>query len=175
MADHYPYRIASGRADLILIWQPGKDDAPDALAVDDVGRLLAFPDLDRLQRHCEDNGWGLVSEGEGTLDLDDVRGWVEHPHLHPPQGSVSAGLLLDAWNFFDDLSHTLKAESALTSQGPVHDNAYEKIFGGEALVTDAGDGAWTVEETAAVRALLRAGLNLWDRAVQGDLSASGGE
>ncbi|MDX3636012.1 hypothetical protein PV728_38410 [Streptomyces europaeiscabiei] len=175
MADHYPYRIASGRADLILIWQPGKDDAPDALAVDDVGRLLAFPDLDRLQRHCEDNGWGLVREGEGTLDLDDVRGWVEHPHLHPPQGSVSAGLLLDAWNFFDDLSHTLKAESALTSQGPVHDNAYEKIFGGEALATDAGDGAWTVEETAAVRALLRAGLNLWDRAVQGDLSASGGE
>lgn len=63
MADHYPYRIASGRADLILIWQPGKDDAPDALAVDDVGRLLAFPDLDRLQQHCEDNGWGLVSEG----------------------------------------------------------------------------------------------------------------
>ncbi|MDX3670241.1 hypothetical protein [Streptomyces europaeiscabiei] len=175
MADHYPYRIASGRADLILIWQPGQDDGADELAVDDVGRLLVFPDLDRLQRHCEDHGWELVREGEGTLDLDDVRGWVEHPHLHPLHGSVSAGLLLDAWNFFDDLSRSLKAESALPPQGPVHDNAYEKIFGGEALVTDAGDGAWTVEEAAAVRALLRAGLNLWDRAVRGDLAASGGE
>ncbi|MFM9694386.1 hypothetical protein [Streptomyces europaeiscabiei] len=175
MADRYPYRIASGRADLILIWQPGKDDGPDELAVDDVGRLLVFPDLDRLQRHCEDNGWELVREGEGTLDLDDVRGWVEDPHLHLPPSSVSAGLLLDAWNFFDDLSRSLKSESALPPQGPVHDNAYEKIFGGEALATDAGDRVWTVEETAAVRALLRAGLILWNRAVHGDLAASGGE
>jgi hypothetical protein len=163
MTDHYPYRIASRKGDLTVIWRPGESDAPDELVLDDRGRLLAFPDLERLQEHCDRNGRELTLEGEATLDLDLVRRWVEHTH----GDSVSAGLLLDAWNFFEDLSHSLKAGSPLPSQGPVHDNAYEKVFGGDALAGDAGDGAWTVEETAAVRELLRAGLDLWEQAVRG--------
>ncbi|MFE7235708.1 hypothetical protein ACWCRF_14270 [Streptomyces sp. NPDC002405] len=161
MADYYPYRIATRRGDLTLIWRPGEGDAPDALAVDGLGRLLAFHDLKTLQEYCVRNGWELILEGEATLDLAVVRQWVEHPGL----GSVSAGLLLDAWNFFEDLSRSLKSGSPLPSQGPIHDSAYEKIFGGEALEPTAGQGAWTDEETAAVRELLRAGLNLWEQAV----------
>lgn len=167
MTDHHPYRIASRRGDLTLIWRPGESDAPDELVVDDRGRLLAFPDLKRLQEHCDRNGWELVPEGEATLDLDPVRRWTEHPH----GGSVSAGLLLDAWNFFEDLSHSLNAGSPLPSQGPVHDNAYEKVFSSDALAGDAGEGALTAEETAAVRELLRAGLDLWEQAVRGSATS----
>ncbi|MFE4416155.1 hypothetical protein [Streptomyces sp. NPDC056821] len=161
MADYYPYPIATRRGDLTLIWRPGEDDAPDELVVDELGRLLAFHDLKTLQEYCDRNGLELVREDEGTLDLGLVRRWVEHPGL----GSVPAGLLLDAWNFFEDLSHSLKAGPPLPSQGPVHDSAYEKIFGGEALEPTAGEGAWTAEETAAVRELLGAGLDLWEQAV----------
>ncbi|MGW2770120.1 hypothetical protein [Streptomyces sp. NPDC001275] len=161
MADYYPYSIATRRGDLTLIWRPGEDDAPDELAVDELGRLLAFHDLRTLQEYCDRNGLELTWEGEGTLDLGVVRRWVEHPDL----GSVPAGLLLDAWNFFEDLSHSLKAGPPLPSQGSIHDSAYEKIFGGEALEPTAGEGAWTAEETAAVRELLRAGLDLWEHAV----------
>ncbi|MEV6162932.1 hypothetical protein AB0L71_13575 [Streptomyces sp. NPDC052052] len=163
MADYYPYRIVTRRGDSTLIWRPGEGDAPDELAVDELGRLLAFHDLKTLQEHCDRNGWELVWEGEGTLDLGAVRRWVEHPSL----GSVSAGLLLEAWNFFEDLSHSLKAGPFLPSQGSIHDSAYEKIFGGDALEPTAGEGAWTDEETAAVRELLREGLDLWEQAVRG--------
>ncbi|WP_432078515.1 hypothetical protein [Streptomyces sp. YPW6] len=159
MADHYPYRIMAGREDLTLIWRPGEGDAPDELAVDERGGLLAFPDLEALQEHCDRNGWVLVREGEGTLDLGVVQRWVEHPG----HGSVPAGLLLEAWNFFEDLSHSLKAGPPLPSQGTIHDSAYEKIFGGEALEPAAGEGAWPDEETAAVRELLRAGMDLWEQ------------
>ncbi|MDT9691893.1 hypothetical protein Q5762_26885 [Streptomyces sp. P9(2023)] len=163
MTDCYPYRIATGRGELTLIWRPGEGDAPDELIVDDIGRLLAFHDLKTLQEYCDRNGWELVWEGEATLDLGVVRRWVEHPDL----GSVTAGLLLDAWNFFEDLSHSRKAGPSFPSQGSIHDSAYEKIFGGEALEPTAGEGACTDEETAAMRELLRAGLDLWERATHG--------
>ncbi|MFF2143169.1 hypothetical protein [Kitasatospora sp. NPDC058190] len=148
---------------MTLIWRPGEGDAPDELVVDELGRLLAFRELIPLQEYCDRNGWELTWEGEGTLDLGVVRRWVEHPDLGP----VSAGLLLEAWNFFEDLSRSVKAGPPLPSQGSIHDSAYEKIFGGEALDPTAGEGAWTGEETAAVRELLRAGLDLWDQAVHG--------
>ncbi|MEU6243738.1 hypothetical protein [Streptomyces sp. NPDC047024] len=161
MADHYPYEIRTRRRDLTLIWRPGEGDDPDGLAVDELGRLLTFYDLDAVQEHCDRNGWELVREDGDRLDLEMVRWWVDRPD---PE-SVSAGLLLNAWNFFDDLSHSLKADPPLPPQGSIHDSAYEKIFGGEALEPAAGGGAWTDEETGAVREFLRAGLNLWEQAV----------
>ncbi|MEU4149234.1 hypothetical protein [Streptomyces sp. NPDC026659] len=71
---------------------------------------------------------------------------------HPDPDSLSAGPLLDAWNFSDDLSHSLKADPPLPPQG-------------------AGDGAWTDEEIAAVREFLRAGLNLWELAVTSSVAS----
>ncbi|MDQ0956635.1 hypothetical protein QFZ66_000513 [Streptomyces sp. B4I13] len=162
MADWYPYRIATTEGEVTLIWRPGEGDDLDALAVDDRGRLLAFHDLDTLRNHCDRNGWDLAREGEGTLDLAVVRRWVEHPE----PGQVSAALLLEAWNFFDDLAQSLDDVPPLASRGPLQDRAYEKIFGGEALEPAAGDGAWTPEETSAVRELLRVGLELWKQAVR---------
>ncbi|MET8964745.1 hypothetical protein ACWEQ2_01715 [Streptomyces sp. NPDC004096] len=166
MADCYPYRIVSSRGDLTLIWRPGEGDEPDELVVDDRGGLLVFHDLTTPQGHCDRNGWEFVRDGEATLDLRAVRRWVEHPDLD----SVSAGLLLDAWNFFEDLSHSLKTGPPLPPQGSVHDNAYDKIFGGDALEPTAGEGAWTEEEAAAVRELLRVGLELWEHAVRGSVT-----
>ncbi|MEH0589647.1 hypothetical protein QA942_38695 [Streptomyces sp. B21-106] len=113
MADCHPYRIATTRGESTLIWRPGEGDDPDALAVDDLGRLLTFRDLATLEDHCDRNGWELVREGEATLDLAAVRRWVETPD----DGPVSAGQLLEAWNFFDDLSHSLDDHPALPSGG----------------------------------------------------------
>ncbi|WP_309054420.1 hypothetical protein [Streptomyces sp.] len=160
MADCYPYRIVTAEGDLTLVWRPGEGDARDEFAVDGLGELLAFHDPADVREHCDRTGGVLVPEGEAILDLEGVRRWAEHPGLGP----VPAGLLLDAWNFFDDLSHSLRAGPQLPSRGPVPDSAYEKLFGGDAPEPDAGGGAWTAEETAALHALVRAGLDLWERA-----------
>ncbi|MFE9367304.1 hypothetical protein ACFYNN_31965 [Streptomyces sp. NPDC006978] len=163
MTDHYPYRLAARRGDLTLIWRTGEGDDPDELAVDELGGLLTFHDLGTLQAYCDRHGWELVRDGGTTLDLDAVRRWVERPDHVSPQPE----LLLDAWNFFEDLSHSVKSGPAFPPQGPVHDSAYEKIFGGEALEPTAGEGAWTAEESEAVRDLLGTGLNLWEQATHG--------
>ncbi|WP_261993257.1 hypothetical protein [Streptomyces sp. adm13(2018)] len=145
-----------GEGDLTLFWRSGEGEAPDQLIVDDLGRLPAFHDRKTLREYCDRGGWELVWDGEAALDLDVVRQWVEHPD----HDLVTAGVLLEAWNFLEDLSLSLKTGPSLPSQGPIHDSAYEKIFGGEALEPTAGKEAWTDEETAAVRELLRAGLEL---------------
>ncbi|MFG2813159.1 hypothetical protein [Streptomyces sp. NPDC048410] len=156
MPDHYPYEIATRTRNLTLIWQPGEGDAPDEFAVDQLGGLLTFHDLEALRNYCDRNQCELVEDGGTTLDLDVVRQWADNPDRVPDP--VSPGLLLEAWNFFEDLSHTLKAAPPLPALGPIHDSAYEKIFGGE---------TWTIEETTAVRDLLHAGLHLWEQAVHG--------
>ncbi|WP_426366834.1 hypothetical protein [Streptomyces sp. E-08] len=160
MTASYPYRIATRGGDLTLIWRPGEADAPDEVAVDDHGQLLAFRDYETLREAADRYGWELVREGEAALDLDAVRRWVERPE----RGPVTTAPLLDAWNLLEDLSRSLKAGPPLPSQGPIHDSAYEKLFGEEE--------AWTDEETAAVRELLRAGLDLWEQAVRA--SGTGG-
>jgi hypothetical protein len=167
MTDRYPYRIATATGEVAVIWRPGEGDDPDELAVDDQGRLLAFPDVDVLRAYCDRNGWELVQEGEApdgeaTLDLAAVRRWVEHPD----EGPVPADLLLEAWNFFDDLAHSLGLSPALPSRGPLQDRAYQKLFGGEALQPTTGDGARTDQETSTVRQLLGEGLEFWEQAVR---------
>lgn len=159
MNDHYPYRLTVERRDLFLLWCGGEDDHPDQFIVDAQGKLIAFDDIPALRRWCETHRLALVPDTEGSLDLRLVRQWVKQPHLR----IASAGLLLDAWNFFDDLSHSLTARSSLPAQGPVHDSAYEKLFAGDPLARHGGDGIWTDQETSAVKELLGAGMNLWDR------------
>ncbi|MGW4033018.1 hypothetical protein ACWEFL_27625 [Streptomyces sp. NPDC004838] len=169
MVDCYEYRIVTSRGDLTLIWRRGEDDALDRLALDDRGRLLTFPDRESARRYCEDQGRRLVRDDEPPLDLVAVGRWAEQsgpgPYAGPDAGPVSAGLVLDAWNFFEDLARSLKADPPLPPRGPLSESAYEKIFGGSALDPDGGAGAWTADETEAVRVLLRAGLELWRQAV----------
>ncbi|MFE0650470.1 hypothetical protein ACFVZH_17975 [Streptomyces sp. NPDC059534] len=156
MPDHYPYRIATRRGDLHLIWRAGEQDDPDTLAVDDRRRLLAFHDAGTLQEHCDRHGWELVRDAEAVLDLEVVRQAVQDPHRR----TDPTGPLLDAWNFFEDLARSVDTATALPAQGAVHDIAYDRFFD-----PDAG-GAWSDEEAAAVRGLLRAGLDLWDEAAR---------
>ncbi|SEL87391.1 hypothetical protein [Streptacidiphilus jiangxiensis] len=155
----YPYRIQGRTGDRIVLWRPGTGDAPDTLALDGDARLLTFGSRTELDAHCAAHGLHLVPDGEAELDLEPVRAWVHAPVPDP----ALAGALLAAWNFFDDLARSLPPGlgPGLPAQGAVHDAAYEKFFHGSALDPAAGAHAWSPDERAAVRELLRAGLTLW--------------
>ncbi|MGW7052555.1 hypothetical protein [Streptomyces sp. NPDC054887] len=157
MSVHYPYRIRSNEADHFLIWRPGEGDFPDQFMTDNGGRPWSLHDRTTLQKTCDREGWELNWEGEGSLDLTAVRRWVEGSDRDSP----SAELLLEAWNFFDDLSYSTRTGTTLPSRGPTQDNAYEKLFAGDSPPANGVSESWTEEETAAVRELLRAGLDLW--------------
>ncbi|MFI2781305.1 hypothetical protein [Streptomyces sp. ALB3] len=162
MTDCYPYRVLTRTGHLALIWRPGEGDDPDTFAVDGAGALLVFHDPQTLRTYCERKRWELIRDGAAELDPAAVRQWVGRPEVCP----VPSGFLLDAWNFFEDLAWSLTSGPSLAPQGPVHDSAYEKFFGGD-VPGPADDGAWTDEEAAAVRDFLTTGLELWEHAVRG--------
>ncbi|MFF9145882.1 hypothetical protein ACF1BN_13585 [Streptomyces sp. NPDC014861] len=152
--DGYPYRIEARAGDLTLLWRPGEGDGLDEFAVDDRGRLLVFPDRASLRAYAAHATWTVLWEGEAELDLDAVRAWVERPGT----ASVPPGSLLNAWHFVEDLARSVGDGTLRSSRGTVIDSAWEKIYGEE---------PWTAEEAAAVRELLREGLDLWEDAVRG--------
>ncbi|MFF6885938.1 hypothetical protein ACFY9F_22490 [Streptomyces sp. NPDC012421] len=154
MVDHYPYRVVSGAECVTLVWRPGVGDALDEFVVGERGGLLDFADRDSLRGYGDRKGWSLGWEDEGAIDLDVVRGWVERPGSE--HGAASVGLLLDAWHFVEDLARGMGEGPLRFARGPVADRAWEKAYGEE---------PWTREEAAAVRALLREGLALWERAM----------
>ncbi|MEU3693045.1 hypothetical protein [Streptomyces narbonensis] len=164
MPDRHPYRVTSRRGALSVIWQAGEGDDLDTLAVDERGRLLAFHTVGTLGAYGADRGWDLAAEsgqdGPASLDLDAVRTWLEGSRDRP----APTGLLLEAWNFFEDLARSVVADRPLPPRGAVHDGAYEKLFG------TGGAEAWTDAEAAAASGLLRAGLDLWEDAVRGALT-----
>jgi hypothetical protein len=161
VADHYPYRISTRTGELTVIWRSGVDAEPDTLLVDEAGRLRAFASLADLVATCEHIGVSIEFEGEGNLDLGAVRRWIRFPqHV-----SVSDGLVLEAWNFFEDLSRSIRTGREFPEQEPVHDSAYDKLFAGHARDPQRGADRWTAEESTAVRDLLAAGLVLWEHAV----------
>ncbi|MFB7950221.1 hypothetical protein ACFC6L_35545 [Kitasatospora phosalacinea] len=154
MPDHYPYRVLTPAGDPTLLWRPGENDEPDAFLTGPDGSLLRFPDPAAAEAHCLRHGLDFFWGAGNTLDLAAARHWTEAPHLQPP---ASCRLLLDTWNFFTDLP------GALPPEGPVHDGAYDKLFGGTALHPTSDPASWTPAETAAVRALFAAGFARWDR------------
>ncbi|MER5642733.1 hypothetical protein ABT095_38075 [Kitasatospora sp. NPDC002227] len=165
MTDSYPYRISSRTEDVLLLWHRGEGDAKDTLAVDDGGRLLTFAGYQALRKHCALIGHEFMEDEEETvLDLDTVRRWVEHRL----PGHMSAGLLLDAWNSLEDLARSVKTAASLPARDAVQDSAYDKLFlfRRNVFATDHGEEAWTAEETAAARELLRAGIGMWEQAVR---------
>ncbi|MFF4172844.1 hypothetical protein [Streptomyces sp. NPDC001744] len=85
------------------------------------------------------------------MELVRVQRWLEDP----VRRRVPPGVLLEAWNFFEDLARGIGEVHRLPRQGAAHDSAYEKLFGDEC-------SAWTPDERGAVRELITAGVELWN-------------
>ncbi|WP_416483514.1 hypothetical protein [Streptomyces sp. CL12] len=98
-------------------------------------------------------GWRLAASEVGALELVRVERWLADPVWR----RVPAGVVLEAWNFFEDMVRGLGEGRRLPRQGAVHGGAYEKLFAGEC-------GDWSPDERRAVRELLTAGVELWGSA-----------
>ncbi|MEU7021866.1 hypothetical protein ABZ990_14565 [Streptomyces sp. NPDC046203] len=153
----YAYRIRGRGRGGVVLSIGGVGDTPD--------RVLALPDGDRrrmpvfatamqARRYAERRGRPLAYPEADTLELVRVQHWL----ADPVRRRVPAGAVLEAWNFFEDLTLGL-APDPLAADRPwrsaVHDSAYEKLFGGECDI-------WTPEEQGAVRELLTDGVELWN-------------
>ncbi|AYG81912.1 hypothetical protein DWB77_04079 [Streptomyces hundungensis] len=150
----YAYRVRGRVRSAVVLWAGGRGDEPDRVCTapdDGPGQVPVFVTVRQARMYARRRGWKPATPEAGTLELRRIEHWLEDPRRRkaPP------GPVLDAWNFFEDLARGLEATTALPRQGPVHGNAYEKLFAGECA-------AWTPDEQHAVRELLTAGVELWN-------------
>ncbi|WP_371614491.1 hypothetical protein [Streptomyces sp. NBC_00454] len=155
----YPYRVRGRRRSGTVLWLPGRRDGePDEVFAVPNGdasgagwRVPVFTTGRQAGPYTRRHGLRLVSAEANVLELVRAERWL----ADPVRRAVPAGDVLGAWNFFEDLARGLRTVDALPPQGPVHDSAYEKLFGGEC-------GEWTPAERACVLELLTAGAALWN-------------
>ncbi|MEV6833986.1 hypothetical protein AB0N17_05620 [Streptomyces sp. NPDC051133] len=151
----YAYRVRGlGRVGVVL-WLGGRGDAPDQVVASPEAagrrRVPLFVTVRQARAYAARRGRRLATSGADTLEL----ARVERRLADPGRRQVPPGLVLEAWNFFEDLARGLDAADRLPRQTALHDSAYEKLFSGECT-------AWTPDEERAVLGLLRAGADLWN-------------
>ncbi|MGM9465729.1 hypothetical protein [Streptomyces murinus] len=150
----YAYRVRGAGRSGVVLWVGGRGDELDrVVSVGEGGRrrVPVFVTGRQARVFAGRRGWRLAASEVGTLELVRVERWL----ADPVRRRVPAGVVLEAWNFFEDLARGLGEGHRLPRQGAVHDGAYEKLFAGEC-------GDWTPDERRAVRELLTAGVELWE-------------
>ncbi|MFE1437218.1 hypothetical protein [Streptomyces sp. NPDC058739] len=150
----YAYRVRGLGRSAVVLWIGGEGDEPDqvlALPEADRRRVPVFTTVRQARVYVSRRGRRLAGSEADTLELTRVQHWLEDP----VRRRVPSGAVLDAWNFFEDLARGLGEAHRLPQQSPVHDSAYEKLFGGECA-------EWTPAEQRAVLELITAGVELWN-------------
>ncbi|WP_330455899.1 hypothetical protein OIB37_02870 [Streptomyces sp. NBC_00820] len=150
----HTYRIRGLNRSALVLWSTGPevtDDRVPTVTVDGHRRVPVFATTRQARAFANRQGRDLITESDSTLELVRVQRWL----ADPARRAVPSGPVLDAWNFFEDLARGLRTEHSLPRQTAVHNDAYEKLFGGEC-------SAWTPEERATVLELLTAGVELWE-------------
>ncbi|MFZ4236114.1 hypothetical protein ACOZGD_13140 [Streptomyces murinus] len=152
----YAYRVRGAGRSGVVLWIGGRGDEADrVLALGEAGRhrVPVFVTGRQARMFARRRGWRLAASEVGTLELARVERWL----ADPVRRRVPAGVVLETWNFFEDLARGLGEGRRLPRQGAVHNGAYEKLFAGECE-------DWTPDERCAVRELLTAGVELWESA-----------
>jgi hypothetical protein len=150
----YAYRVRGRGRSAVVLWIGGRGDEPDQVfTVPEAGRrhVPVFVTARQARVYVCRRGREPAASEVDTLELRRVQHWLEDP----VRRKIPPGAVLEAWNFFEDLARGLDAAHRLPQQGPLHNSAYEKLFGGECV-------AWTPEEQRAVLELIGAGAELWN-------------
>ena len=146
----YTYRVRGRGRSAVVLWIGGRGDDPDQVfAVPGAGRrqLPVFVTVRQARMYVRRRGQELAAAEGDTLELCRVQHWLEDP----VRRKVPPGAVLEAWNFFEDLTRGLDAVHHLPQQGTVQNSAYEKLFEGECAT-------WTPDEQCAVLELVGAGV-----------------
>jgi hypothetical protein len=161
----YPYSCIYKKHRKFLAWE-GREVGGDVFRKDiNDGCLLvcaSISDLkEKLGEECEPKFCEEVSE----ISFDEF--WVSVKNLRTGRASSikTYKILLDGWNFIEDLIRTVGQESDLLRlRCPVLDKLYEKLFWGNNLPAVTPEGAsyspiWMQEEIIIFRREIR---KVWD-------------
>jgi hypothetical protein len=144
--------------DSYLIWFEGEDES-DGVIIDANGKVPCFHNNEDLLRYAASLKLSVNTETMLLHDLDFVVAWLE-----AKVEVVDCRILLEAWNLFDDVSHTVNGNFDVNHK--LTTKIYEKLFWGNNIpaVTPVGksyEPTWTKRELKIMREVLSVGLSLF--------------
>jgi hypothetical protein len=166
----YPYRVFFDHEERVLLWVT-TNGSDRFKALDDGSLFVARSRSDVEQRLGKEAALVRWDE-EASLDMDEF--WTKVNGLRVARSSsvLTCKVILEGWNFFDDVLGTLsKPELLKSSKSPALKKIYDKLFFGNNLkaVTPPGQSynpRWTAEEISSFK---RAMQSIW-KGVQKDLT-----
>ncbi|MBP1046601.1 hypothetical protein I6N96_09905 [Enterococcus sp. BWM-S5] len=124
-------------------------------------KILLFQNKEDIEKYVKRNKIDLEESdmAEETIDLDKLAHW-----LNEKQIAFDNSEFLTLWNFFDDVSFSIK--KIFIGNGNDYDNIYVKLFHGNNLPTINTSGKeyvpeWNDNEIIKIRNVMKAGLELF--------------
>jgi hypothetical protein len=159
--EFFPYGLRLEGRDLLIVWFDGGDE-PDGVLVDDDGRVIVQANMAALRDYARAERIRIDTAGTEdvwALDLDSVAFWT----IVADEASVDCIELLNAWNLFVDLAHSVGTE--FDDRGEIRDQIYDKLFWGNNLpaMTPEGESfepTWSDEELVVLRDTMTRGLEI---------------
>ena len=150
---HYLTEVVYDKKRYFMIWYSGDEDG--FLLSDQ--RLLVFPSIEEANIFAQKEKITFETE-ESVYDFSDLIGLINNVQL--PE---NCRVLIDAWNFFSDLSKTLNETFVGESDEEATIAIYDKLFRGcnlEILKSEEYHPVFDDKETCNCRAVFLNGLSI---------------
>lgn len=152
-----------------FVWMSGVEPNTDLFWMEAFQEVVRFRRLDDLRAFTTQRKIPLQDELVEPLLMDVVEAWLNDPCRE----GLDPSLLLNAWNFSDDLAHTLSgSEGDSFRKSPEVLDCYNRLFWANNLpsMTPEGEGFepdWADSELALLVTTLGQGLERLDRVIEG--------
>jgi hypothetical protein len=152
----FPYAYVIKGRRTILVWQTSSE-APDSFKLDSKGSLVSGKTEQELKKilgaESKKVKWSDVAE----LNFDKFWNSLRNLRLGRASSKRTCKLLLDGWNFLEDLGQTFGLNKELENlRTPLLNKVYDKLFSGSNLPSMTPEGRsysphWSQDEIYSLR------------------------
>lgn len=156
----YPYEYTYKGIETILIWQ-SSSIGPDCFMVNEKNRPIHAHSIPELQKLLGSASSNVFWSEKAVINFDKFWSVIRNLRSGRASSKSTCNLLLDGWNFLEDMGRTFGHDKELELlKDPLINQCYEKIFFGNNLpsVTPKGRSyapVWLSDEIKALREGLR--------------------
>ncbi len=164
LIEMYPYSYIYKGERTILIWQTG-EDSNDTFKLNAEKKLVASNSEKSLKEILGAESEIVQWSDSGEINFDTFWTSLKNLRINRASSSKTCSLLLDGWNFIEDLLRTFDFNDKIESlRTPLLDKVNDKLFYGNNLPAITPEGKsysplWTQEEIQNLRKVFK---SIWE-------------
>ena len=152
----YPYSYIYMNKGKILLWQTG-EGGPDSFVLNCKNQLISADTEENMKKLLGDKSGRIQWSEPAEINFDLFWKALKNLRVNRASSAKTCKLLLDGWNFIEDLLTTYQCTDEVhILQSPLLNKVYKKLFAGSNLPSVTPEGKsyaplWLPEEISAIR------------------------